>query len=101
MIVFRQLDDGYADKGVHWNVEVFSDDPHDRMFPCATAYVVTSPDGRGAQLKFVLVADQWRSRGLGKAALLACRARWPNLQADGRMNDTAANLLRSTGFCDR
>ena len=93
MIVFRQVDEPYPDAGIHWNVECFDDDPRQQQFPIGTAYVVAL---RGAaQVQFVLVADQWRHRGVAKALVAACKERWPNLMYTGPMDEAGEGLLRS------
>jgi hypothetical protein len=94
MVVFRQVDEPYSAKGWHWNVEYFSEDPHQRMFPIGTAYVVAPPETTAAQLDFVLVADQWRKEGVARELIKACQERWPGLQYTGPMDEAGDKLLR-------
>jgi len=59
-----------------WHVEYYEEEG--TMFPVGTAYVVVIPE-TAAQLNFVLVADQWRRRGIGSKLVEACREKWPNI----------------------
>ena len=92
MIVFRQVDQQFWDKGSNWYVEYFDDDPDQMTFPVGTAYVTAIPDGSAAQVNFVLVADQWRRTGIASALIKACRDRWPKLAMTPGM-DTAGKAL--------
>jgi GNAT superfamily N-acetyltransferase len=87
-IVFRQLDDGYLDPGVHWQVEYIE------LFPVGTAYLISPREGV-AKLSFVLVADAWRRRGIAGKLIAACQERWPNLTYTPPMSKEGDALLRS------
>jgi GNAT superfamily N-acetyltransferase len=87
-IVFRQLDDGYLDPGVHWQVEYIE------VFPVGTAYLISPREGV-ARLSFILVADAWRRRGIAGKLIEACKQRWPNLTYTPPMSKEGDALLRS------
>lgn len=95
MLVFRQVDEPYPDKEVHWNVEFFSDDPPEVGFPVGFAFFVVVQGT--AQLNYILVADQWRKRGIAKELIRGCRKRWPNMQFTSAMGPEGEALLRSVG----
>jgi GNAT superfamily N-acetyltransferase len=67
------------------------------MFPIGTAYVVAIP-GVGAQLNYILVADQWRRRGIAHRLIEECRRKWPGMQATNPMNAQAEKLLSKAGL---
>ena len=72
-----------------WHVELYCDEG--KMFPVGTAYL--SSHGESAQLNFILVADEWRCRGLAGELLSAIRSKWPKVTATSPMNDIARRLL--------
>lgn len=76
-------------EAIYWHVELYCDEGN--MFPVGTAYVVSHGDF--AQLNFILVADEWRCRGLAGELLSAIRSKWPEVTATAPMNDTARRLL--------
>jgi GNAT superfamily N-acetyltransferase len=87
-IVFRQVDEGYLDPGVHWQVEYIE------VFPVGTAYLVSPREGV-AKLSFILVADAWRRHGIAGKLIEACKQRWPNLTYTPPMSKEGESLLRS------
>ena len=95
MIVFRQLDEGYKDPGIHWHVEYFGDPP-EHLFPIGTAYVVAINHGgrAAAQLNVIVVADAWRRQGIATKIIRACQERWPGLQTTSVMGAEGEGLLR-------
>lgn len=85
-IIFRQLaapiPDGWV-AGVRWTVEAYPAGVCDLPYPCGTAWVsdYPAPEGREklTSLDFILVADQFRREGVGKALYEAILARWPGV----------------------
>lgn len=77
MIYFRQTDEPRVGKGIFWHVEYYAEEGS--VFPVGTAYVEALPQGY-ATLVFILVADQWRSRGVANALVAACSEKWPGLR---------------------
>jgi len=79
MIDFRHIVPSFrkSEPFKEWHVEYYNEDEN-TMFPVGTAYVVILETT--VQLNFILVADQWRRRGIGRQLVEACRKRWPNIQ---------------------
>jgi GNAT superfamily N-acetyltransferase len=77
MIYFRQVDEPRIGKGIFWHVEFYSTEGS--AFPVGTAYV-ESPPSAPPVLRFMLVADQWRSRGIATRLVAACVEKWPNIE---------------------
>ncbi len=77
MIYFRQVDEPRIGKGIFWHVEFYS--AEGSSFPVGTAYV-ESPLHGSPQMRFILVADQWRSRGIATRLMAACVEKWPDIE---------------------
>src|SRR5688572_14073264 len=102
MILFRELDGAGASWPTwhtdfqHWQVEYF---PEGRTYPYpwGLAWVVVPPDGPDSRpmLEYVLVNDECRRRGVGKALVTACLERWPTLYLGAAVTDEGEALLRS------
>lgn len=92
MIYFRKVKHPRNTSATFWYVEYYDDEMPAQMFPVGTAYAVTLR--KTAQLNFVLVADQWRRKGIAEALLNACRKRWPDLQYTSGMDRAGKALLR-------
>ena len=76
MIYFRQVDEPRIGKGIFWHVEYYAEEAS--VFPVGTAYI-ESPPGAAPLMNFMLVADQWRSRGIASQMMAACVEKWPDL----------------------
>lgn len=94
MIVYRQVDSDFLPSGRFWHVEYYDSDVEGRPFPLGTAYVDFNPDGDAPQLSFVLVADDWRRRGIGVELIQACRRRWPTIVFSGHLNSAGEAVVR-------
>lgn len=77
MIYFRQVDEPRIGKGIFWQVEFYAEEGS--VFPVGTAYVESPPSGPPL-LNFMLVADQWRGRGIASSMMAACVEKWPDLE---------------------
>lgn len=76
MIYFRQADEPRNGRGIFWHIEYYAEEGS--VFPVGTAYVET-PFSSPPRVNFLLVADQWRSRGIASRLLAACVEKWPDL----------------------
>jgi len=77
MIYFRQVDEPRIGRGIFWQVEYYAEEGS--VFPVGTAYVESPPSGP-PRMNFMLVADQWRGRGIASAMMAACVEKWPDLE---------------------
>lgn len=75
MIVFTKMNTPEHLKECRWRVEYYCDDPKEKMFPVGVAYLVVV--NKTAQLNFIMVADQWRRRGIALEIFKACSLKWP------------------------
>jgi GNAT superfamily N-acetyltransferase len=99
MITYRQVRPEFPTAVTPWYVEYFDDDPAQRLFPYATAYVSVTTAG-SAHLDYVLVGDDWRKRGIARALIKACQERWPSLQFSSHMVTVSALLGQGDSFVD-
>ena len=77
MVFFRQADSPRIGREIFWHIEFYSEESS--LFPVGTAYV-ESPPGGPPRMNFMLVADQWRSRGIASHLMAACLEKWPDLE---------------------
>lgn len=77
MIYFRQVDEPRIGKGIFWQVEYYAEEGS--VFPVGSAYVESPPSGP-PRMNFMLVADQWRGRGIASVMMAACVEKWPDLE---------------------
>jgi GNAT superfamily N-acetyltransferase len=84
MTYFRQVDAPRIGKEIYWHVEFYAEEGS--VFPVGTAYV-ESPLAGAPRLNFILVADQWRTRGIASRLLAACVEKWPNLEFSEPISD--------------
>ena len=77
MIYFRQADEPRIGKSIFWHVEFYVEESS--VFPVGTAYV-ECPLGGPPRMNFMVVADQWRSRGIASRLMAACVEKWPKLE---------------------
>jgi GNAT superfamily N-acetyltransferase len=68
------------------------------MFPVGIAYVVEVVQCEVAQMNFILVADDWRRKGIARAILTAIKLRWPAVTATRSMGPAGEALLKSAGL---
>ena len=100
MIYFRQVDEPRIGREIFWQVEFYAEEGS--VFPIGTAYV-ESPLSEPPRLNFMLVADQWRSRGIATQLVAACVEKWPDLRFSepiSKMGEKAVNraLKEKEGF---
>lgn len=77
MIFFRRADEPRIGSGTYWHVEFYQEEGS--VFPVGTAYVECPLDAP-PRMNFVVVADQWRSRGIASRLMAGCVEKWPNLE---------------------
>lgn len=101
MILFRRLlrpQPKNRTTGQYWQVE-FHDDAVERGFPLGVGFVSVIPGGTKGHshivLTFVLVADQYRRKGIATAIIEAARGRWPNIVLTDAVTKAGGALLRS------
>jgi ribosomal protein S18 acetylase RimI-like enzyme len=98
-IYFRDVSQPFENSAAvrRWCVEYYDD--AGTMFPVGMVWVAEIV-GVGAQMSFVLVADEWRRNGIGKMLMESVKSRWPNIVATGPMGDSGKALLDSVGLND-
>ena len=99
-IYFRDVSQPFENSAAvrRWCVEYYDD--VGTMFPVGMVWVAEIV-GVGAQVSFVLVADEWRRNGIGKMLMESVKSRWPNIVVTGPMGDSGKALLDSVGLNDR
>jgi GNAT superfamily N-acetyltransferase len=90
MIYFRQVDEPRIGKGIFWHVEFYS--AEGSAFPVGTAYVESPPAGLPT-LRFILVADQWRSKGIATRLMAACVEKWPHIEFTAPISKTGERAV--------
>lgn len=103
-VLFRRMDEpvpAYWMPGIHWQVEAHvcgAEFP----FPAGLCWVsdpspLRQADWSGTEfpptLDFILVADHFRRRGVGKALVRACHRRWPTLWLTDAVSTSGAAFL--------
>jgi GNAT superfamily N-acetyltransferase len=104
-VIFRNLGDNVppdCQQHCNWQVECHEG----RGFPSGLAWVLVPPDGPGQNtetkqggslrplVKFVLVTDDARRRGIGSRLIEACRERWPDLVLSAPISEAGLGLYR-------
>lgn len=90
MIYFRQVDEPRVGRGIFWQVEYYAKEGS--VFPVGTAYIEFPPSSV-PKLNFILVADQWRSRGIATKLLAACLEKWPSLEFSEPISPNGSKAL--------
>jgi GNAT superfamily N-acetyltransferase len=84
-----------CEPGWNWQVEIHAG----RGFPVGLAWVIApplaaAPSGARPQIKFVMVADDERGKGIATRLIEACRERWPDAELSPPVSATGARLYR-------
>ncbi len=105
MIIFRNLGTDLPPEcmaGWNWQVELHDE----RGFPVGLAWVLALPPGLTTappgyiatpSLKFIIVIDDMRRRGVGTCLIEACLERWPDLDLGLAISEAGEALLDK--FC--
>ena len=96
MIYFRQVDEPRIGKRIFWQVEYYAEEGS--VFPVGTAYVESPPSGP-PKMNFLLVADQWRGRGIASSMMAACVEKWPGLEFSTPISRGGAKAIDHATRC--
>jgi len=106
-ILFRRLTDPVP---TTWELPHWQAEYHEHFegpgVPLGLAWITERPDHddegqpmepalAGPHLDYIEVLDGWRRLGIGKALLLACMRRWPDLRLSGPATGEGELLLKS------
>lgn len=93
-ILFRLLDDPVSEtwgQYPRWQVEYHEYDGI--SVPVGLAWVCEYPEEYGGPtLLYLLVADEWRRRGISLTLIKKCQDRWPNLQVMDAVSEAGEAL---------
>lgn len=105
MILFRnvghEVPPGWM-PGANWQVEYYPDegDWNDRGFPLGLAWVLETPFDPEwpyeAVVKFILVVDDERRKGIGLKLVRALQERWPGVMLTDPISEAGEALLRKS-----
>lgn len=93
-ILFHNLGQDVPDpveNSPYWQVAYYDNLP----FPSGVAWVTVGSTGERAIVEHILVDDERRRQGIGRALIVACQERWPGVYLNIAINPPGLALARN------